>query len=65
LAPVRTISPVPVCCTEPVPEMMPLKIAVVDRAKASVALLTMLPLSEPLVPAPICRVPPLIVVPPV
>ena len=58
--------PVPELGERPVPEMTPAKVRASARLKISVPLLVTLPVIEPVVPPlPICRVPALIVVPPV
>ena len=66
LAPVRTNRLLPFRWSVLIPEITLLTIVWLVRLKTSALLLTMLPVSEPVVPVlPICSVPPLIVVPPV
>ena len=60
------VVPVPSCAKAPDPEMTPPKVNVSERLMAKMPLLVTLPAIEPLAPPlPSCRVPPLIVVPPV
>jgi len=64
--PVSVVTPVPACVREPLPVIAPAKETTSLRLKTSPALLVMLPATLPAVPpSPICRVPALIVVPPV
>ena len=57
--------PVPICCSEPVPETTPAKVMLSEWSKARIALSVTLPAIEPVVlPLPICSVPAEIVVPP-
>ena len=58
--------PVPDWVSDPVPETMPAKVTLSERLKTNVPLFVTLPMIEPDVPPlPICRVPALMVVPPV
>ena len=58
--------PLPMCDTVPLPLMAPAKVEASDRLKASAPLSTTLPTMLPLEPpAPNCRVPALMNVPPV
>src|SRR5207248_2692769 len=67
IAPPAIVSvPVPAWATAPVWKMSPAKVTTSDRLKASVPLSTTLPVIDPVVPpAPSCKVPAEITVPPV
>ena len=63
---VSMVMPLPISHTPPVPEITPGNVTVSHRSKASVPLSVTLPTMTPVVPPlPSCRVPALMVVPPV
>ena len=62
---VKVVLPVPACCTAPVPEIAPEKVTASDLLKARPELSITLPAIDPVVPPlPSCRMPLLMVVPP-
>ncbi len=66
LEPLSTNMPGPACVKEPEPLMTPANVLLSKQSKTSAPLSTMLPATLPTVPPlPICRLPALIVVPPV
>src|SRR5262249_28314734 len=63
--PVSIVVPLPICCSDPVPEMTPPTVTLSERLIASTELSTMFPSSDPPnPPLPRLNVPPLIVVVP-
>ncbi len=65
LSPARTVEPEPICSIAPAPEITPPKVSASERSKANTPALATSPTIEPVVPpAPSCKVPPLIRVPP-
>ena len=63
--PVSVVVPVPICCSEPVPETTPAKVMLSERSKVRIALSETFPVIDPdVAPLPICSVPAEIVVPP-
>src|SRR5579871_4582359 len=65
-AAVRIVVPVPSCLNAPLPEITPESVLLPESSSANVALSLILPVIEPLlVPSPSCKVPALIVVPPI
>jgi hypothetical protein len=65
-AAVKIVVPAPFCWNAPLPEITPPNVNVSERLMAKVPLFVTLPTIDPFAPpSPSCKVPPVIVVPPV
>jgi hypothetical protein len=65
-AAVKIVVPAPFCWNSPLPEITPPNVNVSERLMAKVPLFVTLPTIDPFAPpSPSCKVPPVIVVPPV